>query len=90
MFFFLFYQPLQTILAAPEDEYDDDEEGEDRRSFYVLSGSQLNKWQVPAIGIEKVNIIVNWVLECTLLSWVLLFLDAMRYDILVWVLARKQ
>ncbi|KAK3702667.1 hypothetical protein RRG08_042655 [Elysia crispata] len=45
--------PLQAIVAAPEDEYDDDEEGEDRRSFYVLSGNHLNKWQVPTIGTEK-------------------------------------
>ncbi|CAG5118713.1 unnamed protein product, partial [Candidula unifasciata] len=45
--------PLQTILAAPVDEYDDDEEEEDRRSFYVLSGNNLSKWQVPSIGPEK-------------------------------------
>ncbi|GFS19168.1 nuclear pore complex protein Nup133-like [Elysia marginata] len=47
--------PLQTIVAAPEDEYDDDEDKEDCRSFYVLSGNHLNKWQVPIIGAEKLT-----------------------------------
>ncbi|XP_059142575.1 nuclear pore complex protein Nup133-like isoform X2 [Physella acuta] len=47
--------PLQTILAAPVNEYDndDDDEGEDLRSFYVLSGNNICKWQVPSIGPEK-------------------------------------
>ncbi|CAL1542422.1 unnamed protein product [Lymnaea stagnalis] len=46
--------PLQTILAAPYNEYDDeDDDDEDRRSFYVLSGSNICKWQVPSIGPEK-------------------------------------
>ncbi|KAH9519639.1 hypothetical protein Btru_003224 [Bulinus truncatus] len=43
--------PLQTILAAP---YNDDEENiEEKRSFYVLSGTSICKWQVPSLGTEK-------------------------------------
>jgi len=47
--------PLQAIIASHENEYDDDEEEVQLtlRSFYVLSGNHLAKWQVPAAGPEK-------------------------------------
>ena len=53
--FSLLFQPLQAIIASNQDEYADDD-GEVRsstRSFYVLSGNTLNKWQVASVGPEK-------------------------------------
>ena len=61
----MFLQPLQAIIASHENEYDDDEEEVQLtlRSFYVLSGNHLAKWQVPAAGPEKLLYQVNF-LDC--------------------------
>jgi len=45
--------PLQAIIASHQDEYTDEDVSVTLRSFYVLSGGHLNKWQVPAIGPER-------------------------------------
>ncbi|KAK6998131.1 nuclear pore complex protein Nup133 [Biomphalaria glabrata] len=44
--------PLQAILAAPYVD-DEDDNAEEIRAFYVLSGNSLCKWQIPGIGCEK-------------------------------------